>query len=358
MTLLIKRYLHRQILAPLVTICVILIIIFSGYSAARFLPDAAAGHMSTSAVLDLVFFRILIALEVLIPVTLLFSVTTVLARMHADAEIIALHSCGFGERTIIGSVLRLSVPIALLVAGLSLFARPWAYERSYWLKADAQANFDFSRLRPGCFHEIGETGLVVFLAAIDMDRQRAIDIFIQQRDDTGQKITRAKEAWQEIDPESHEKFIVLHHGYHYALADGQDQAIVVGFENFRLALVPKQITSIGYRRKAAPTSSLAVSSAAADQAELQWRFSTGFSTFLLGLLGIPLGRTVPRRGKSARMFSAVAVFAFYYIMASVAKTLMEREIVGSIPGIWWPHLLLAALLVVLLKRPHPGASSA
>jgi len=357
MPLLIKRYLNRQILAPLMTICVILVVIFSGYSAARFLPDAAAGHMSAGAVLALVFFRILIALEVLIPITLLLSVTTVLARMHADAEIIALHSCGFGERTIIDSVLRIALPIALLVAGLSLFARPWAYERSYWLKADAEANFDFSRLRPGRFHEIGENRLVVFLGTIDMTRQLATDIFIQQRDDAGQKITRAKEAWQETDPVSQEKFIVLRDGYHYELADDQDQAVLVRFQDFRLSLVPKQITSIGYRRKAASTASLAESSSAADQAELQWRFSTGFSTFLLGLLGIPLGRTVPRRGKSARMFSAVAVFALYYITASVAKTLMEREIVGSIPGIWWPHLLLAALLVVLLKRPHPGASS-
>jgi lipopolysaccharide export system permease protein len=355
--LLIKRYLNRQILAPLLTICAILVVIFAGYSTARYLPDATDGLLSGKAVLDLVFFRILIALEVLVPITLLLSVTTVLGRMHADSEIIAMQACGFGESTLIGSVLRLSLPIALLVAGISLYARPWAYEQSYWLKADAEANFDFSLLRPGRFHEIGASRYVVFLGAIDLTQERATDVFIQQRDETTQKITRAKEAWQEIDPVTREKFIVLRDGYHYELTEEQDNTTLIWFQNFRLALVPKQITSIGYRRKAAPTPSLAASSSAADQAEFQWRVSTGFSTFLLGLLGIPLGRTVPRRGKSARVFWAVVVFAAYYIMTSIAKTLMEQGTVGVFPGIWWPHILLAGLLVVLLKRPHPGFPS-
>ncbi len=112
----------------------------------------------------------LIALEVLIPVTLFFSVIMVLSRMHADAEIIAMRSCGLGDRTLVRSVLLVSCLIAVLVAGLSLYARPWAYERSYWLKADSEANFDFSRLRPGRFHEIGEKKYVVFLEALDEHR--------------------------------------------------------------------------------------------------------------------------------------------------------------------------------------------
>jgi lipopolysaccharide export system permease protein len=348
--LLIKRYLTREILTPLVTICAVLVVIFSGYSATRFLPDAASGLMTGQTVLALVSLKVLIALEVLIPVTLFFSVIRVLGRMHTESEIIALHACGLGDRILVSSVLRISLLVAVLVAVLSLSIRPWAYEKSYWLKAEAEANFDFSRLRPGHFHEIGASKYVVFLEAIDNRQERAEGVFIQQRNDTVRKITRAREAWQEIDSETAEKNIVLRDGYHYEIAEDKSMTKFLRFQDTRLPLLPKQIDAIGYRRKAASTMSLAASSAAADKAEFQWRLSTGFSTVLLGLLGIPLGLTTPRQGKQAKVFIAVATFAVYYNLATVAKTWLEQGFVGSFPGVWWPHLLLAALLVVLFKR--------
>jgi lipopolysaccharide export system permease protein len=349
---LINRYLSREILTPLVNICAILIVIFAGYSATRFLPDAANGHLTGKTVMALVFFKVLIALEVLIPVTLFFSVIMVLSRMHADAEIIAMRACGLGDRTLVRSVLLVSCVIAVLVAGLSLYARPWAYERSYWLKADSEANFDFSRLRPGRFHEIGEKKYVVFLEALDEQTMHAQGVFIRQRGEMVDKITRAEEAWQEIDPVTAGKSIILHNGYNYELAEGKGVTNLLRFQDTRLQLVTKQIDSIGYRRKATSTQVLSTSSAAADKAELQWRFSTGFSTVLLGLLGIPLGLTATRQGKSAKVFVAVIIFAIYYNLVVVAKTWMEQGVVGSFPGVWWPQFLLAVLLVVLFWRSN------
>jgi len=352
--LLINRYLNREILTPLVTICAVLVVIFAGYSVTRYLPDAANGLMTGNTVIALVILRLLVALEVLIPITLFFSIITVLGRLHAESEIVAMQSCGLGERTLFNTVLRISLLFALLVASLSLYVRPWAYEQSYWLKADAEANFDFSRLRPGRFHEIGENKYVVFLESLDEQNKRAEGIFIQQRNEKIRKVTRADEAWQEVDPVSHEKVIVLRNGYHYEIAEDNSKTQAFGFQNFRLPLIPKQIVSIGYRLKAASTLALAASSAPADRAEFQWRLSTGVSTVLLGLLGIPLGRTAPRRGKSAKVFIAVLIFAVYYNLTAVAKTWVEQGVVGSFPGVWWPHAALAILLIVLIKRSNSG----
>lgn len=347
--MLIHRYLRRQILAPLIAICVLLVVIFAGYSATRYLPDAVNGLLTGKTVLALVFLKAIVALEVLIPVTLFFSVITVLGRMHSESEIIALRACGFGQRVIIASVLRVAFVIAILVATLSLYARPWAYEKSYWLKADAEANFDFSRLRPGRFHEIGENRYIVFLEALDARQERAEGVFILQRNASLCKVTRAREAWQEIDPLTAEKSIVLRDGYQYEVTEAGGMKKLLQFQNVRLPLVPKQIDSIGYRRKAATTRSLAASSVAADKAEFQWRISTGVSTVLLALLGIPLGLTVPRQGKSARVLMAVIIFALYYNLVVVAKTWMEQGLVGSFPGVWWPHVMLAILLAVSMK---------
>jgi lipopolysaccharide export system permease protein len=355
--LLIYRYLNREILTPLVTICFIMVVIFAGYSVTRYLPDAADGMMTGKTVIALVFLKVLIALEVLIPITLFFSIISVLGRLHAESEIIAMEACGLGERTLLLATFRVSLLIALLVAGLSLHVRPWAYEKSYWLKAEAEANFDFARLKPGRFHEIGENNLVVFMETLDENRQRAEGVFIQQRNDTVRKITRAREAWQEIDPVTDKKVIVLRDGYHYDIKPDGGKTRFSRFQTFLLPLVPKEITSIGYRRKAASTMSLATSSVPEDKAEFQWRISTGLSSILLGLLAVPLCRTSPRKGKHAKTFLAVIVFAVYYNMTVVAKTWIEQGVGGSFPGIWWPHILLAALLVILLKRSNSGVMS-
>jgi lipopolysaccharide export system permease protein len=89
-------------------------------------------------------------------------------------------------------------------------------------------------------------------------------------------------------------------------------------------------------------------------AELQWRLSTPLSTVLLSLLAIPLSRTVPRRGKYAKILTATILYAAYYNLCLAAKTWVERGAVPSVPGIWWAHALFAGIVVVLLSRADMG----
>lgn len=348
--MIINRYLTREILTPLATICTVLVVIFAGYSTTHYLPAATDGMMTGKTVFILVFLKIIVALEVLIPITLFFSVIMALGRMHAESEIIAMEACGLSEQTIFVTVLRISIVVAVIVAGLSLYVRPWAYEKSYWLKADAKINFDFSRLRPGHFHEIGKSKDVIFLEKIDKQNGRAEGVFIQQYDGINRKITYAREARQETSPDIGRKVVILHDGYHYEIRKDGGKSQVIHFQNFQLSLLPKLINNMKYRQKSASTLALAASTAKTDKAEFQWRISTGFSTVLLGLLGIPFGRTAPRQGKYAKTFVAVLVFAFYYNLTVVAKTWMEQGVVGSFPGIWWPQMILVMLLIYLLKQ--------
>jgi len=111
---------------------------------------------------------------------------------------------------------------------------------------------------------------------------------------------------------------------------------------------------IGYKRKAAPTWQLARSLAPDDVAELQWRLSTPLAAFLVGLLGFPLSRARPREGKYARLFLSALTYAVFYNLQLIAKTWVEQGVVKPIPGLWWPHVLMALLIVGLIwKLPGP-----
>jgi lipopolysaccharide export system permease protein len=90
-----------------------------------------------------------------------------------------------------------------------------------------------------------------------------------------------------------------------------------------------------------------------DLAELQWRLTTPLATVLLALLGIPLGRAVPRQGRYTRFATAVLAYAAYYNLKAMAKTWVERGIVGPVPGLWWVDVLLGVVVLLLLWRPWP-----
>ncbi len=114
-------------------------------------------------------------------------------------------------------------------------------------------------------------------------------------------------------------------------------------------------TPIGYKRKAAPTWELARSLKSSDIAELQWRLSMPVFAFLMGLLGFPLSRANPRQGKYAKLFVSAVSYAVFYNLQLIAKSWVEQDVVKSIPGLWWPNLLLALLIAGLIwNRPGPA----
>ena len=94
LAVIIDRYLIREIVKPLVTVCVMLAVIFISYSLAVHLADAANGLLPANMVVKLVLLKTAIALEVLLPVALYLSVVVALGRLHSDYEMAALAAAG------------------------------------------------------------------------------------------------------------------------------------------------------------------------------------------------------------------------------------------------------------------------
>lgn len=68
--LLIERYIVAESCRPLLLMLGILSVIFAAYSSERYLAEAANGTLGLKVVFDIVLYKVLIALEVLIPVAL------------------------------------------------------------------------------------------------------------------------------------------------------------------------------------------------------------------------------------------------------------------------------------------------
>jgi lipopolysaccharide export system permease protein len=330
----------------------VLVILFGAYSTTHYLADAAYGLMPASTVIILILLKVLISLEVLLPITLYLSVIVGLGRMYKDSEMTALFASGVGFGRVLTLVFALSLMVCLFVATLSLGLRPWAYGRSFWLRARSGAEFDVSRLQAGRFYEIGGENRFIFIEKIDQKLKRAKGVFLQKEEDNVLKVMYAKEARQHLEPTTGRQVILFLNGYIYEFPlNGKEGGRAVGFSQLTYSLWPKEITPLEYKIKAASTAHLACSLYPPEIAELQWRLSTPISAILLALLGIPLSRTTPREGKYAKLAAGVFIFAIYYMMGSMAKILVEQGFVPPLPGIWWVQGVLAGVLIYLLHDP-------
>jgi lipopolysaccharide export system permease protein len=183
---------------------------------------------------------------------------------------------------------------------------------------------------------------------------RLSGVFVHNEERGVRQVVFAERAFQQVDPVSGTRTLVVLRGRQYRISatpDGRDR--VVGFERLEMPLKAEEVVP-EYRRKSAPTATLARSRDPMDVAELQWRLTTPLATVSLALLGIPLSRAVPRQGRYARFAAAVVAYAAYYNVKAMAKTWVERGIVGPLPGLWWVDVVLAAVVVLLLWRPWPG----
>ena len=346
--MIIDRYIIREIIKPTVAVCGILVFIFGCYLATRFLVDAISGQLPGTTVIFLILLRIAIALEVLLPTTLYLSVVVALGRLYKDSEMTAFFACGVSAGRILRPVFCAAMVIAMIVASLSVFIRPWAYTQYYRLKASAEANFDLTRMNDGTFYETENGGRVIYAQEVDRQKDEAERVFIRtERDDTLQIIS-ARQANQSTDPLSGKQILVFTDGYLYEFSRTGKGGRVLQFEQSAMPLEPKENLRLKYRVKAASTGSLARSENGEEIAEFQWRLSTPLATVLLALIGVPLSRSSPRQGKYAKVTTAVVIFAVYYNLSALAKKWVERGVLDPIPGIWWTQLLLAGLLLILL----------
>jgi len=349
--LIIKRYVTREISRPFLIIVGICGVIFASFTAAVILNEVAAGMLPAGTVAKLVFIRLVIALEILIPVALYFGIVFGLGRLHADNEIAALSAGGIGEPRLVGIILRFSLLVALVVACISLFARPWAYQQQYQLRAQAAAEFDIGYLEARQLLVNPGSDYAIFAATVDKTTRSAGEVIVQIRKPNVMQIITAKRLFQPPREKGAPPVFRFEQGYVYEL-DAQGSSDVIGrFGTLNLTLAPPEPVVIGYKSKAAGLLTLFETRHRKDLAELQWRLSTPVATALIALLAVPLSRSGPRRGRFAKALAAVAAYAIFFNLMTFAKNLVQEGLVAAVPGLWWPLVLLGLLLAFLFYRP-------
>lgn len=339
----IDHYLVREVTQPLVAIFTALVVIFITFSLSRFLVDADAGLLQPAEVARLTFFKAIIALDVLLPLSLFLGIMTGLGRLYTDSEIYAMRASGISEVSLLRPLMRLALVLAVVVAMLSGWARPWAYAESFAIKAMAEASAETGRIREARFYDFGEHKQTVFIEHIAANGRDLEGVFIRTRKGADlQVITAAKGEFEYFFKPLLHRLKLTHARVLKKVEDGTD--LSGEFGSFTLYLPAQSPKSPGYKVKSATTNMLRQSSDPVDRAEFQWRLSTPVSALLLALAAIPLSRSRPRQGRYAKMLLALGIYAIYFNLLDVSRSWVEQ---GSSAYIWWVPGLLSLVVAGL-----------
>lgn len=347
---LIERYIMGETRRLVMIIVGFLIFIFASYSAQRYLTDAANGTLALEAVFYIVFFKVLIALEMLLPVALYVSVAVALGQLYHDSEITAMSACGANPLRLHKAVLYLAIPLGIMVTLLSMYGRPWAYAKIYQLRDQSQSELDVSHLQANKFN-LNDNGRMVLASHIDAKNNHLTDALIYAPNGDKTYLFRSQ-AVQVVDPSPTNPSVLLETGTAYHLDHkGRDDSQQI-YNNFNLHFKPMK-QDADTKSKSATMAELIHSNDPADKAELQWRESRGVTAVLMALLAVSLSRTRPRQGRFAKLLPLAVLFTAIFYGGNISRTLVASNSLPLFPGVWSVPLLMLVGLAILIARESP-----
>lgn len=348
------RYLLREVAQTFVAVTGVLLIILLSNQLARVLGQAAQNEFPREVVLALIGLTTLQQLTVLVPIGLFLGIVLALGRLYHESEMTAMSACGVGPLSIYRPIVLLTLVVVALLSVLSFRVVPAAGARAQQIRIEALRAAQFGALEAGRFRSFAG-GDAVFYAEKVQRAGRLEGVFVQRRNEDRLEIAVAEHAEQRGAGQA-EQLFVLFDGRRYEGVPGTNEWRIVEFAEHGIPVRLPDFEARKERRELKATRDLIGSTDDPDRAELAWRVAVPTMALVLMALGVPLAKLRPRQGRYARIGIAILVYFVYSNLLAATRVWIEKGDPGGALGLWWVHLLPAAVAAWLLWRDErPGA---
>lgn len=355
--MILSLYIARRILQPMLGSLLFLLALYLAWAATDLIGAGGAASMTVAEFLRLISLQAITVLDLLLPVSLFLAIVSGLGQMASNQESVAIRAAGGGEAMTIGSVVVIAGLFTVLIAVLMLYLRAPLFEQIYTVRQSISDDNDLRRIQSGEFYlsdgniggdlEAGDAAggsRVVF--ADRSDGERLYDVLVARNRHGVDEVIFAASARQYFTAEGRQ-MIRFDQGHLYRLQrhSALREDWHLHFNEMTLAMTDTATDAVTSRRKAMSLPALAAADDPRMLTELQRRFAAPLTTLLLALLAVPLSRSAPREGRYGRLILAAVIMIIYFNIDSLARSWLEQQLVGAFPGIFWPHMLLVALLI-------------
>lgn len=339
-----------------------------------------------------------------LPMSLLFGVLIAVGRLSSDSEIIAMRALGISTRTIYLPVFVFSFAMFLLNVYLINFVTPQGNAQLKSLQVDLLTSSVEKEIKPRVFYDEYEN-LTIYVNDVDRRTGQWKGVFVAdsrvtdpEAGTTPQDIINEARRLQDADADdssplarSGQRVIVAQTGTlaalkpsneiwmnlrdagthvwdprrpdRYDLNSNRSQRLLVAdtvssfllnqgaARSLREMTLPELLRAARLSDRRDPvTHNLA-------WVEIHKKFALPFACVVFGILGLPLGITNRRGGKSSGFSLSIAIIVFYYVMINNGEHLAASGKILPFFGMWSANILLLALGIYLLIRANRDAGA-
>ncbi len=304
---------------------------------------------------------------VTIPMAVLVGILLGLSRLAADSEITAMRASGVGVWRFVGVVSIVSVAAWGVSLANSLYIAPIANATTIQLESEllnAQASFE---VQPRVFYEDFKN-YVLYVQDVRAGGGAANwrQIFLADLSDPASpKITTGAVATV-VDNKDQNAIMRMRDGTEHQIDPADpDHYNVSTFSqtDLPLELSTQEDTHVGR----ADTPILAMTNRELlDHSharggrwyliELHKRFAYPAACLVLMLVGVPLGISSKRGGKSAGFVLTIVLVFLYYFLSSTGTALARQNKLSAAAGVWLANALFATCGIVLLRQMSTGGA--
>jgi lipopolysaccharide export system permease protein len=315
----------------------------------RMLGQAAGGRVPADAVMALFGFGALAQLPVVLSLTLFVAVLITLSRYYRDSEMVVWFSSGLPLTGFISPVMRFAVPMAVVIAALTLFITPWANSKSELFRAQLETRDDTMRVTPGVFRESAGGQRVFFVETGAGEDGTLRNVFVSSSQNGKISVIASREGSIEVGPDG-DRFLVLENGRRYEGTPGAADYNVMEFESYRVLIDQRSAASPAVRARTTSTVDLLRERTPRNLGELSSRINLPLAAVLLAFLAIPLSFVNPRAGRGANLLVAVLAYLLYSNAISIGDAWVAQRKISFWMATVMPHVIVLGLLALLFYR--------
>lgn len=338
-----------------------------------------------------------------LPMSLLFGILIAIGRLSADSEIIAMRALGSSMRTIYRPVFFFSFVLFLLNLYLMNYVLPRGNTKLAALTTEILTSSIEKELKPRIFYDDYEN-LMIYVNDVDRQTGAWKGVFIADsraedpaggttpqdavnsssnsgaegaaafgQSKSGQRIIVAGGGNLSVVPQTKQLWMNLQNASTHLWDPRRPDRYDLNSNASQRLLLPDKFTGDAVNNKYARSLRQMNLRELLDQerqmkhgdrenynlarVEIQKKFAIPFACLAFGILGLPLGITNRRGGKSSGFSLSIAIILFYYVMINNGEHMAASGKVSPFVGMWSANLILLGLGIWLLSRANRDAGA-
>jgi LPS export ABC transporter permease LptF/LPS export ABC transporter permease LptG len=370
------RLLTRYILREVTSYALLGGVLFTFVLFMRDLPKildlVVRNSASLTDVLRIFLYTLPNTLTVTLPTAVLAGILLGLSRLAADSEITAMRACGIGAFAFVRIVSVLS--LSALGFGLinALYFAPHAASNLLKLEDQLKSSQVSFEVQPRVFYEDFKN-YVLYIQDVPAAGATWHNVFLADlTQPENPNVTTADQAFVSTPDSANSQTLRLHllnGGQHeispsnpsqYDISTFTSTDVPLQFENqddthISRTDTPLHALSLGELWQRAHGTGIGnrpldISAARAARIEINTRFSYPFACIVLMLIGVPLGLSSKRGGKSTGVVLILLLVFAYYLLSEFGVGFAKSGKLSPMLGVWAANLIFAAFGLLLLQQ--------